>query len=177
MQPQQNISRAAGTGTVFPLKDENPHSSGFKPWVTRLLLIANAAVFLYEIAYTGQFWEFGNARAAQLFFEWGAVPNCITGGSSIVQPGLVLPCPDSPYFTLITSTFLHGGLMHLGGNMLFLWIFGDNIEHKFGRLKFLGIYWGGAWRRGWPTSQSSRQAPSPRSARRGPSRAYSAPTS
>lgn len=127
---------------MFPLKDENPHSSGFKPWVTRLLLIANAAVFLYEIAYTGQFWEFGNARAAQLFFEWGAVPNCITGGGSIVQPGIVLPCPDSPYLTLITSTFLHGGLMHLGGNMLFLWIFGDNIEHKFGRLKFLGIYLG-----------------------------------
>lgn len=46
--------------------------------------------------------------------------------------------------TLLTSTFLHGGALHLGGNMLFLWIFGDNIELKFGRLKFLGIYlmWG-----------------------------------
>jgi membrane associated rhomboid family serine protease len=46
--------------------------------------------------------------------------------------------------TLLTSTFLHGGALHLGGNMLFLWIFGDNIELKFGRLRFLGIYlmWG-----------------------------------
>jgi len=45
---------------------------------------------------------------------------------------------------LLSSMFLHGGLMHLGGNMLFLWIFGDNIEFKFGRSKFLGIYlfWG-----------------------------------
>jgi len=46
--------------------------------------------------------------------------------------------------SLLSSTFLHGGIMHLGGNMLFLWIFGDNIELKFGRVKYLGIYlmWG-----------------------------------
>ncbi len=64
---------------MFPLRDENPHPPGFKPKLTILLIIINVAVFLYEIAYTGQFWEFSNARAAQLFFEWGAVPTCITG--------------------------------------------------------------------------------------------------
>ena len=52
--------------------------------------------------------------------------------------------PEFPELTLLTSTFMHGGLLHLGGNLLFLWIFGDNIELKFGKIKFLGIYlaWG-----------------------------------
>jgi len=56
---------------MFPLRDENPHPPGFKPKLTILLIIINVAVFLYEIAYTGQFWEFSNAHAAQLFFECG----------------------------------------------------------------------------------------------------------
>jgi len=79
-----------------------------------------------------------------LFFEWGAVPACITGESIITAFGIQVSCPTMPYISLLSSTFLHGGLMHLGGNMLFLWIFGDNIELKFGKVKFLGIYlaWG-----------------------------------
>lgn len=122
---------------MLPLRDENPHPPGFKPKVTIALIIANVAVFFYEVAYTGQFWEFGNAAAARMFYEWGAVPACVTGAASVgVQ------CPEMPYFSLLTSTFMHGGLMHLGGNMLFLWIFGDNIELKFGRAGFLAIYLG-----------------------------------
>ena len=129
---------------MLPLRDENPHPPGFKPILTILLIIINVAVFFYEIAYTGQFWEFSNARAAQLFFEWGAVPTCIAGSSYIAVQGMQISCPAMPYVSLLSSTFLHGGLMHLGGNMLFLWIFGDNIELKFGRAKFLGVYllWG-----------------------------------
>jgi len=129
---------------MLPLRDENPHPPGFKPILTILLIIINVVVFFYEIAYTGQFWEFSNARAAQLFFEWGAVPTCIAGSSYIAVQGMQISCPAMPYVSLLSSTFLHGGLMHLGGNMLFLWIFGDNIELKFGRAKFLGIYlvWG-----------------------------------
>ncbi len=129
---------------MLPLRDENPHPPGFKPILTILLIIINVAVFFYEIAYTGQFWEFSNARAAQLFFEWGAVPTCIAGSSYIAVQGMQISCPAIPYVSLLSSTFLHGGLMHLGGNMLFLWIFGDNIELKFGRAKFLGVYllWG-----------------------------------
>lgn len=127
---------------MLPLRDENPHPPGFKPKLTIALIIINVAVFLYEIAFTGQFWEFSNSRAAMMFFEWGAVPGCITGFSSMIQPGI--SCPDTPYFSLFSSMFMHGGLMHLGGNMLFLWIFGDNIELKFGKAKFLLIYlaWG-----------------------------------
>lgn len=129
---------------MFPLKDENPHPPGFKPKLTILLIIINVAVFFYEVAYTGQFWEFSNNLAAQLFFEWGAVPTCITGSSFFTIDGNQFACPDMPYISLLSSMFLHGGLMHLGGNMLFLWIFGDNIELKYGRAKFLGVYllWG-----------------------------------
>lgn len=129
---------------MLPLRDENPHPPGFKPKLTIALIIINVIVFFYEVAVTGQFWEFSNDKAAFLFFEWGAVPTCITGAPYIIQPGIQIPCPEMPYVSLLSSMFMHGGLMHLGGNMLFLWIFGDNIELKFGRTKFLGIYliWG-----------------------------------
>ncbi len=127
---------------MLPLRDENPHPPGFKPKITIGLIILNVVIFFYEVIVTGQFWEFSNQRAAFMFFEWGAVPSCITGFSSMIQPGI--SCPDTSYFSLISSMFMHGGLMHLGGNMLFLWIFGDNIELKFGKAKFLLIYlaWG-----------------------------------
>jgi len=89
-----------------------------------------------------------NQNAFLFFYDWGAVPNCITGAAESVFPtdagSFSISCPSEPYVTLLSSTFLHGGIMHLGGNMLFLWIFGDNIELKFGKIKYLGIYllWG-----------------------------------
>jgi membrane associated rhomboid family serine protease len=133
---------------MLPLRDENPHPPGFKPTVTYALIIINVIVFVIEIAYTGQFLEFNNQNAFELFYNWGAVPNCITGATSsnlgsAVEP-IIIQCPSEPYISLLSSTFLHGGAMHLGGNMLFLWIFGDNIEAKFGKIKYLGIYllWG-----------------------------------
>ena len=133
---------------MLPLRDENPHPPGFKPTVTYALIIVNVIVFLFEIAVTGQFLEFTNNNAYNLFYNWGAVPNCVTGATvstiNFGQGPINIPCPSEPYFSLLSSTFLHGGLMHLGGNMLFLWIFGDNIELKFGKIKYLGIYlfWG-----------------------------------
>jgi len=129
---------------MLPIKDENPHPPGFRPTVTISLMIANGIMFVYSIMFTGQFLDFTNIRAAQMFFELGAVPACITGSGSFEFNGLQVECVSEPYVSLITSIFMHGGLIHLGGNMLFLWIFGDNIELKFGKLKFLGIYivWG-----------------------------------
>jgi len=98
-------------------------------------------IFLFEVAVTGQFFEFSNRQAMNLFLNWGAVPGCITGEISGINTGVnVINCPAFPQLSLLTSTFMHGGLMHLGGNLLFLWIFGDNIEAKFGRVKYLGIY-------------------------------------
>ena len=133
---------------MLPIRDENPHPRGFKPIVTYALIIINVIVFFIEVAYTGQIIDFTNEKAFSFFYEWGAVPNCITGATeSIFQTetgSASIACPTESYVTLLSSTFLHGGAMHLGGNMLFLWIFGDNIEQKFGKIKYLGIYllWG-----------------------------------
>lgn len=129
---------------MLPLRDENPHPPGFRPVVTYALIVINLAVFMMQVAFTGQFFDFVNQRAFEMFYGWGAVPNCITGGSYSVIEGFRIECPSSPLLTLVSSTFMHGGLMHLGGNMLFLWIFGDNIEQRFGRIKYIGVYmaWG-----------------------------------
>ena len=130
---------------MLPLKDENPHPPGFKPRLTIALIIVNVIVFFAEVAVTGQFFEFSNRQAMNMFLNWGAVPGCITGQISGIDTGVnIVGCPAIPELSLLTSTFMHGGLLHLGGNMLFLWIFGDNIEARFGKIKYLGIYlsWG-----------------------------------
>lgn len=133
---------------MIPLKDENPHPPGFKPIVTMLLIAANTVVFIFEVAVTGQFFDFTNSNAFAMFYSWGAVPNCVTGAEqSLIDFGagpISIPCPDVQYVSLISSIFMHGGLIHFGGNMLFLWVFGDNIEQRFGKIKYLGIYlmWG-----------------------------------
>jgi membrane associated rhomboid family serine protease len=130
---------------MFPLRDENPHPPGFKPKVTYALIIMNVVVFFMEVAYTGQFLDFTNQNAFVMFYNWGAVPVCVTGEFSGIDTGNgIIQCPAFSEITLLTSTFMHGGLIHLGGNLLFLWIFGDNIEQKFGKIKYLGIYlmWG-----------------------------------
>ncbi len=110
------------------------------------LIIVNVAAFFIEVIITGQFLEFTNNNAFALFYSWGAVPQCVMGADILNidfgNGAFQVNCPSNSLLTLLTSTFLHGGALHLGGNMLFLWIFGDNIELKFGRLKYLGIYLG-----------------------------------
>ncbi|MBN2906895.1 MAG: rhomboid family intramembrane serine protease [Rhodobacteraceae bacterium] len=104
---------------MFPLRDHNP--SARTPYVTYALIAANVIVFL-------AYWPlFSDPRAVQAFFmTWALVPAEISNGSQM--------------HGLLTSMFLHGGPIHLAGNMLFLWIFGDNLEDEFGHLKFLGFY-------------------------------------
>jgi membrane associated rhomboid family serine protease len=102
---------------MFPLRDHNPSEK--TPYVTYALIAGNILVF---ISYYGLFQD---PRALQSFFEtWGLVP----AGASQNPTGF------------LTSMFLHGGLMHLGGNMLFLWIFGDNLEEEMGHTGFLAFY-------------------------------------
>jgi len=137
---------------MLPLRDENPHPPGFKPTVTYALIIINVIAFLIQLGWAIhnefdpiQFLEFSGQNASTMFYNWGAVPVCITGEFSGIDTGNgVIQCPAFPEITLLTSIFMHGGIMHLGGNVLFLWIFGDNIEQKFGKIKYLGIYlmWG-----------------------------------
>ena len=72
-------------------------------------------------------------------YAFSTVPAEILTGDDIATNGLQ-PTPVPVYLTLITSMFMHGGWAHLGGNMLFLWVFGDNIENRMGHLRYLGFY-------------------------------------
>ena len=124
---------------MLPLRDENPHPPGFKPKVTYALIIINVIVFFIEVAATGQILEFRiiNENAFSLFYNWGAVPNCITGGTQSVfqtEAGPVtIQCPAEPYISLLSSIFLHGGIMHLGGNMLFCGFLGITLRKSLGK--------------------------------------------
>lgn len=111
---------------MIPLKDDIP-SSTF-PYVTISIIAVNAAVFIYELTL--------GARAGEAFiYRTAAIPYEITHMLDLA-PVSVVPPP----LTLLTAMFVHGGLLHIGGNMLFLWIFGDNIEDAFGHVKFLLFY-------------------------------------
>jgi membrane associated rhomboid family serine protease len=111
---------------MFPIGDENEHSG--MAFVTIGVIVANVIAFLIEINRP--------ERAVQAFiFAWGVVPREFAVGTDL--PPLI---PFPFWSTLFTSMFLHGGWGHLGGNMLFLWIFGDNIEHRLGHLRFLIFY-------------------------------------
>lgn len=121
---------------MLPIRDENPKPPGYRPIVTYLLIAINVIIFFWEVAVTGQFFEFTNQRAAILFHQYATVPAEITKGLIDKDFGVIQP--------LFSSMFLHAGILHVGGNMLFLFIFGDNIELKFGRTKYLLLYllWG-----------------------------------
>lgn len=105
---------------MFPIRDHNP--SGRTPYVTYALLMSNILIFL------GYYRLFGDPYALNEFFmTWGIVPATVW---------------DQP-LTIVTSTFLHGGIMHLLGNMLFLWVFGDNLEDQLGHGPFALFYLAG----------------------------------
>ncbi|ETX28402.1 rhomboid family intramembrane serine protease [Roseivivax isoporae] len=104
---------------MFPIRDHNP--SGRTPVVTYLLIAANVLVFL------NYFSLFQNDLAlGRFFWDWALIPARMSAGEG--------------YSGLVTSMFLHGGILHLAGNMLFLFIFGDNVEDEMGHLPFLGFY-------------------------------------
>jgi membrane associated rhomboid family serine protease len=143
---------------MIPLRDENPARR--TPYVTLTIIVLNFLAFLL--------WQptFGNEREQQTFFFCTAlIPWEVThqeslaeGGSEArealdeefgdgageqVQPVLRRDCPDKNWlFSVFAAMFLHGGWLHIGGNMLFLWIFGNNVEDKIGHLLFLPFYLG-----------------------------------
>ena len=104
---------------MFPIRDHNP--SGRTPYVTYLLMAVNIGVFL---SYVGLFSD--NRALNIFFFDWALIPGRVTTGDG--------------YTGIFTSMFLHGGWMHLAGNMLFLYIFGDNIEDEMGHGGYLLFY-------------------------------------
>ncbi|MBM3790611.1 MAG: rhomboid family intramembrane serine protease [Acidobacteria bacterium] len=112
---------------MIPLKDDNP--ARITPVITVMLIAANVLVFLYQMSL--------GIRGARLFvYQFGAIPAVITGAQSLPAELVAIP----PVFSLVTSMFLHGGLMHIGGNMLYLWIFGNNIEEAMGHVRFVAFY-------------------------------------
>jgi membrane associated rhomboid family serine protease len=134
---------------VFPLKDDIP-TRRF-PILTVAIIVACAVVyFVFEQG----FWSLGETGNERVI-EYGAIPYEITNPgeecapdasqTQIVcegQPGVTGSAPDQPpwWVTIFSSMFMHGSLLHLGGNMLFLWIFGNNIEDSMSRWRFVVFY-------------------------------------
>jgi membrane associated rhomboid family serine protease len=110
----------------LPIKDENPTRN--KPYATFILILINCLVYLYSIT--------KSTRGYQIFlYQFGLIPYEIFHLTELT-PEFASPILLSPF----TSMFLHGGFMHLAGNMLYLWIFGNNIEDHLGPVKFLLFY-------------------------------------
>ena len=110
---------------MFPIKDDNPTET--RPFITCILIGLNILIFFYQIGLEE------DARAS-LIFDYGFKP------SHFFSYGNQLYFEVSPLLTIFTSMFLHGGILHLLGNMLFLWIYGNNIEDSMGHTKFLIFY-------------------------------------
>jgi membrane associated rhomboid family serine protease len=109
---------------VIPLRDENPAQA--EPVVTRALIAANVAVFLFELV--------NGSHLRWIFYHWGLVPVRITSAFAGSES------PFAALVTVLTSMFLHGGWLHLIGNMWYLWIFGDNVEDRLGHGGYLLFY-------------------------------------
>ncbi len=130
---------------MFPLKDNIPTDR--LPVVTITLIVANVLLYLFfqDAASSGFF----NSPDEANVVDYGAIPyeftnpgeQCEIAGNEIAcgEAGTVGPQPAT-FLTAFSSMFMHGGLLHLGGNMLFLWIFGNNVEDSMVRAKFLAFY-------------------------------------
>lgn len=105
---------------MVPLRDENPTT--ITPYITYGLIIINILVFVLEVSLQQQ------GQLEEFFQAWAVVPEQLTAK------------PQGEWITLFSAQFLHGGWLHLGGNMLFLWIFGNNVEDCLGHIKYLLFY-------------------------------------
>ena len=113
---------------MFPIGDDDVPGGGSR-LVTLALVAINVLAFFLELSRPSE-------AALQSFIQaWGVVPREYSAGADLA-PRIPLPF----WSTLLTSMFLHGGWMHLGGNMLYLWIFGDNLEKVMGHVRFLVFY-------------------------------------
>ena len=125
---------------LLPIGDDNQlrHS---RPVVVYIIVAINIVVFAF-------FQQFASDAGGPFTYAYSVVPYEITHNVDLVQPVRVpdgpavpqFPGPSPIWLTILTSMFMHGGLMHIAGNMLYLWIFGDNIEDNFGHVRFLIFY-------------------------------------
>ena len=112
---------------MIPLKDDNPTSN--KPIVTYCLIGLCILIFLIQL--NSQSYKTGH-----LFYSYGLIPSVLMGHNQLPLDLYTVPA----YVTIFTSMFMHGGFMHLIGNMLYMWIFADNIEDNLGPTKFTIFY-------------------------------------
>ena len=114
---------------MLPIGDDNSDRR-FAPLINYLLIAINVIVFVFLQ---------GSGTNEKFTYAFSTVPAEILTGNDIVSEVLE-PTPVPVYLTLITSMFMHGGWAHLIGNMLFLWVFGDNIENRIGHSRYLIFY-------------------------------------
>ena len=112
---------------MIPLKDDNPTSG--KPIVTYFLI--GLCIFIFFIQLGSQSYKTG-----QLFYSYGLIPSVLMGHNELPMDLYAVPA----FVSIFTSMFMHGGFMHLIGNMLYMWIFADNIEDNLGPKKFVIFY-------------------------------------
>ena len=112
---------------MIPLKDDNPTSS--RPVVTYFLIGICVVIFLMQLGSQSY-------KTGQLFYSYGLIPSVLMGYDQLPMDLYAVPA----YLTIFTSMFMHGGFMHLIGNMLYMWIFADNIEDSLGPKKFIIFY-------------------------------------
>jgi|LDZU01.1.fsa_nt_gi membrane associated rhomboid family serine protease len=110
---------------MFPLWDEMPTRK--IPFITIFLIIINSLVYYYQV--------YGVADSTQFIFSFGLIPYEISQGTDIVPYG-----PTPIYLNIVNSMFMHGSFVHLFGNMLYLWIFGNNIEDYLGKIRYIVFY-------------------------------------
>jgi len=112
---------------MIPLKDDNPTSR--KPIITYYIIGLCFLIFLIQLSSQSY-------KTGQLFYSYGLIPSVLMGNNQLPLDLYAIP----GWLTIFTSMFMHGGFMHLAGNMLYMWIFADNIEDNLGPSKFLLFY-------------------------------------
>ena len=112
---------------MIPLKDDNPTSG--KPIVTYFLIGLCVVVFFAQLGSQSY-------KTGQLFYSYGLIPSVLMGHNKLPIDLYAIPA----YLTIFSSMFMHGGFMHLIGNMLYMWIFADNIEDNLGPRNFIIFY-------------------------------------
>jgi membrane associated rhomboid family serine protease len=112
---------------VIPIRDDNPKH--------RTPYVAYGVMGLCVLVFAGQL-AVGRQEFQNLFFSLGLIPAVVTGQATLPEELAVVP----PMFTVFTSMFLHGGFFHLAGNLLYLWIFADNVEDILGHVRFTIFY-------------------------------------
>ena len=112
---------------MIPLKDDNPTSG--RPIITYFIIGLCVAIFLIQLGTQSY-------KTGQLFYSYGLIPSVLMGHKQLPMDLYAVPA----YVTIFSSMFMHGGFMHLIGNMLYMWIFADNIEDNLGATRFIIFY-------------------------------------